>query len=224
LRDECQKKLNLFKAPHRSAKDRLDLLNSLDDPTLTPTQDYFEFGKEYFDTPGLQRGYSGYYYDGRYADTARSIATHYGLTSGSTVLEIGCAKGFLLVEFLKIGVGVVGVDRSNYAVSNAHPDVKQFITVSKSIDAQLPDEVDLSIAKEVLSHMPLDEVISTITRLREIAKNRLYVVSTVSDQHTDAKVMKDWDPTFITNLKKQEWNELFAKYDPEAYFQFSVII
>ena len=61
---------------------------------------HWRLGREYFDGTRAQ-GLGGYYYDGRWKPVARRLAAHYGLDARSAVLDIGCAKGFLLHDFLE---------------------------------------------------------------------------------------------------------------------------
>src|SRR6266513_1365622 len=89
-----------------------------------------QFGKDYFD--GDRRyGYGGYQYDGRWRPFAEKLIAHYGLKSGGKVLDIGCAKGFLLQDFIHAlpGLEVAGLDVSDYAIANAMPKVKQCLRV-----------------------------------------------------------------------------------------------
>src|SRR5512132_872925 len=71
------------------------------------------FGKEYFDGDRGQ-GYGGYRYDGRWIPIAERMRDFYGLRAGHRILDVGCAKGFLLHDFRQVvpGVRVVGVDIS----------------------------------------------------------------------------------------------------------------
>ena len=59
-----------------------------------------KFGKEYFDGARIY-GYGGYRYDGRWIKIAKSIIKRYKLKKGDKVLDIGCAKGFLMFELKK---------------------------------------------------------------------------------------------------------------------------
>ena len=43
-----------------------------------------------------------------------------------TVLDAGCAMGFLVEGLRKEGVQALGVDVSEYALSQVHPDIKPF--------------------------------------------------------------------------------------------------
>src|SRR4051812_44782333 len=64
-----------------------------------------QFGREYFDGERTQ-GYGGYRYDGRWVAIARRMCEFYGLRAGDRVLDVGCAKGFLLHDFRDIRPGL----------------------------------------------------------------------------------------------------------------------
>src|SRR3546814_12141512 len=53
------------------------------------------FDVEYFDGT-REQGYGGYRYDGRWVPVAHRLIDHSGLRPGARVLDIGCAKGFLV--------------------------------------------------------------------------------------------------------------------------------
>src|SRR5437016_6014955 len=83
-----------------------------------------KFDIEYFDGP-REQGYGGYRYDGRWIPVARNIIAHFGLRAGDRVLDIGCAKGFLLRELMAElpGLEVCGLDISQYALAHCHAEV-----------------------------------------------------------------------------------------------------
>src|SRR5476651_178616 len=56
-----------------------------------------QFGFDYFDG-SRDYGYGGYRYDGRWVPVAADIVTHYNLQPGQRVLDVGCAKGFLVKD------------------------------------------------------------------------------------------------------------------------------
>src|SRR5579875_2780840 len=58
-----------------------------------------QFGREYFDGDRTQ-GYGGYRYDGRWIPVAETFRDHWGLRPGDRVLDIGCAKGFLVKDLM----------------------------------------------------------------------------------------------------------------------------
>ena len=77
-----------------------------------------KYGKNYWD--GNRRfGYGGYkYIPGRWAPVAKKLIKNYRLKKGSKILDVGCGKGFLLYEMLKItpGLKIYGCDVSSYAL------------------------------------------------------------------------------------------------------------
>src|SRR5260370_40608778 len=83
------------------------------------------FGREYFDGT-REQGYGGYRYDGRWIPVARDIAAHFRLERGDRVLDIGCAKGFLLRDLMAVvpGLDAWGLEISHYAIENCHPDAR----------------------------------------------------------------------------------------------------
>ena len=61
------------------------------------------YGQEYFDGP-REFGYGGYKYDGRWISVAKDIIKHFHLAKGQKVLDIGCAKGFLVKDLVDLGI------------------------------------------------------------------------------------------------------------------------
>ena len=60
-----------------------------------------QYGREYFDG-AREYGYGGYRYDGRWIPVAEDIVGHFGLRPGDRVLDIGCTKGFLVKDIMKV--------------------------------------------------------------------------------------------------------------------------
>jgi hypothetical protein len=54
-----------------------------------------QFGRDFFD--GDRRcGYGGFRYDGRWKSVVRRMRQFYGLKEDAAILDVGCAKGFML--------------------------------------------------------------------------------------------------------------------------------
>ena len=74
-----------------------------------------KYDEEYFDGD-RKYGYGGYKYDGRWISVAKRIKKIYKLKKGSEILDIGCAKGFLIKDLIDIGLDAYGLDISDYAI------------------------------------------------------------------------------------------------------------
>lgn len=87
-----------------------------------------KYGKEFFDGDRVN-GYGGYYYDGRWKGVVKKMQELYGIDKGSAVLDIGCAKGFLLFDLQSMipGIHVAGLDISEYALNHAMDRYGEYI-------------------------------------------------------------------------------------------------
>ncbi len=86
------------------------------------------FGKAFFDAGIEEPGsYTHYSFEGHYP-TYLLLATQIKNKFNPTVvLDIGCAKGFLVNAFRDIGIDAWGVDISEYAISSASKDLQPYL-------------------------------------------------------------------------------------------------
>ena len=102
------------------------------------------FTKDYYED-GIRKHISGYenykWMPTRSIPEALDIQEYFDF---NTCVDYGCAKGFLVHALRIIGCDAYGEDISEYAVTNCHPEVEEYIS--------LPNEkkYDLLICKDVL--------------------------------------------------------------------------
>ena len=84
--------------------------------------------------------------------------------SPNTVLDAGCAKGFLVECLRNKGVDAFGIDISEYAINNVHELIKDYCKVA-SIADPLDSLYDVIISIEVVEHMEKSESEAAITNL-----------------------------------------------------------
>jgi glycosyltransferase involved in cell wall biosynthesis len=128
------------------------------------------------------------------------------------VMEIGCAKGFLIKALLEKGLRAEGMDCSEYATQNAHPDASNHIIqwdVTEGIpcDPEFHDMKDVVCAYDVLEHIPPDKIEFVVSEMKRVA--RLGVVAYID--------LTDCDPTHMTVRSAEFWKGLFgdgARIDP----------
>lgn len=83
-----------------------------------------------------------------------------------TVLDAGCAMGFLVEGLRKRGVEAYGVDISEYAIANVDPSIRPYCRVG-SIVEPFQQRYDLIVTIEVVEHMPKEEADKAIANFCE---------------------------------------------------------
>ncbi|MBN2549200.1 MAG: methyltransferase domain-containing protein [Anaerolineales bacterium] len=81
-----------------------------------------------------------------------------------TVLDAGCALGFLVEDLRQHGIQAYGMDISEYAIQHVQAEIAPYCRVG-SITEPLPQEYDLIICIEVLEHLPASQVGQAIKNL-----------------------------------------------------------
>src|SRR5262249_23637856 len=81
-----------------------------------------------------------------------------------SVLDAGCALGFLVESLRDRGVEAFGVDISQYAIGNVRPDIREFCW-SGSITDALPRRYDLIVTIEVLEHLSREAAEEAVANL-----------------------------------------------------------
>lgn len=116
-----------------------------------------------------------------------------------TVLDAGCAWGFLVEAFRNRGVEAYGIDISDYAIQNVHPEMKPYCRIG-SITEPLQQEYDLITCIEVLEHIAMQEAEKAIGNICTHA-NEVIFSSTPFDYK---------EVTHINVHDPEYWGEQFA--------------
>ena len=174
----------------------------------------WRLGREYFDGTRKQ-GLGGYYYDGRWRSVVKRLKEYYALTSESTVLDIGCAKGFLLHDLMEEipGITVAGLDISDYALRNATEVVAPYIYMGNAKELPFPDDsFSLVISINSLHNiLDLDEVRMALREIERVSRKHKYVkVGAYRNAEEKARLDK-WAVVATTYLHCEKWESTFAE-------------
>ena len=183
-----------------------------------------KFDVEYFDGDRLT-GYGGYNYNPRFwTDTVAHIKDFYHLDDNSKILDIGCAKGFMMhdLSLLIPGAEIKGIDVSNYAKENAIESMQDNIVVANANNLPFTDDYfDLVIAINTLHNLPLIDCKQAFREINRVTKNNSFVMN---DAWRDAKgkqSMLKWNLTALTYMSCDDWEELFKEVDYKGdYYWF----
>ena len=175
---------------------------------------HWKLGREYFDGTRAQ-GYGGYRLDGRWRPVARRLADHYRLGPGSRVLDIGCAKGFLLHAFLEEvpGIEVAGLDISHYALSEAPETVRRHLVLGNARQVPFPSgHFDLVFSKDSLHNiLTRDECVEALAEIERVARGGKFIRVGAYRNAEEKAILDKWAVVATTYLPPAEWLELFAR-------------
>lgn len=168
------------------------------------------FDREYFDGD-RNHGYGGYSYDGRWQKFAAGVAAHYGLTPDARVLDVGCAKGFLVHDLRTVaGSDAVGVDVSEYAIENALPEVREHVSVADAVELPFEDSsFDLVLAINTLHNLRLPELERALSEIERVGRGAAYVVVDGYRNDREKVNLMYWQLTCECFFTPEEWEWLF---------------
>jgi len=172
------------------------------------------FGEAYFDGP-REQGYGGYTYDGRWVPVAEKIVEHFGLKPGMRVLDIGCAKGFLVKDLLEVcqGLEVFGSDISSYAVMNCPTEVIGRLSV-QDLRAPLPyvdGAFDAVLCINTLHNLDLIDAAAALREIQRVSNGRAFVQVDAYRNEEERELFLDWMLTAKSFFRPERWIEIFSE-------------
>jgi len=204
-------KESLFKNPKNRSPDRRNKILYFGKKAKFKT-----FGKTYFDGGERHLGYGEYKYDSRYFKPVKKLVKSLKLEKKDRIIELGCAKGFILYEFWRLGFrNILGQDISRYAKNNSKMAIKKLL-VTKCISKihEKNNSVKFLFCKEVLPHLTINKlkkVFSEINRI--IRKDGIIYLEIQTGRTMDSlKKMRQWDPSHKIIKTTFWWEKTINKY------------
>jgi SAM-dependent methyltransferase len=161
------------------------------------------FNEDYYEN-GITKGISGYqnycWIPHRSYSEATEIVARF---SFDTILDSGCAKGFLVHALRQLGKQAYGEDISEYALGHCFPGVEEY--VSKPSDRK----VDFVFSKDVLEHVPLENLFKLLIDLRNRCNQALFVIP-LGDHGIFRIKEYEIDKTHIIKEDEDWWINVFG--------------
>lgn len=186
-----------------------------------------EFGEAYFDGP-REQGYGGYHYDGRWVKVAETAQRRYSLASGHRVLDIGCAKGFLVHDLMQVvpGLDPVGLDISSYAIDNAKPEVQERLTIGSAESLPYADNsFDAVFAINTIHNLDRQGCVQALKEMSRVVKDPVNCFVQVDAYRNDAErnLFEAWMLTAKTYGKPSDWHDIFAEADYQGDYFWTIL-
>ncbi|MBF0385323.1 MAG: methyltransferase domain-containing protein [Candidatus Omnitrophica bacterium] len=169
-------------------------------------------------------GYGGYKYDGRWKDIVEKMSKEYRIDERSSLLQVGCEKGFLLHDFKEKfpGIKLSGYEMSEYAIAQAMPLIKGDIKLGEYEKLPYKDkEFDFVIAIGVVYTLTLRGAISCLKEIQRVGKGKSFITLGAYYNERGKRLFKDyWSVLGSTILHVDEWVEVLkeAKYTGDYSF------
>tara|TARA_B110000003_G_scaffold264799_1_gene289963 strand:- start:1134 stop:1793 length:660 start_codon:yes stop_codon:yes gene_type:complete len=171
-----------------------------------------KFGEEFFDGDRAH-GYGGFNYHPRFwQPVIPTFQAHWGLTSASSVLDVGCAKGFMMHDFAELipGITVKGLDVSEYAIQNAIEDMRPHLQVADAKSLPYQDKsFDYVISVTTIHNLDRIELIQSLQEIERVSRLGSFITVDAYRNDEEKERMFAWNLTAQTILHVDEWKELF---------------
>lgn len=173
-----------------------------------------KFDKEYFDGD-RKFGYGGYHYHPRFwRSVVKDFRDYYKLTAASSILDVGCGKGFMLHDFAETipGINLRGIDISEYAIQHAIDDMKPNISIADAKELPFADKsFDLVISINTVHNLALKDCKLALREIQRVTKRYSFITIDAYRSAEEKKRLEAWNLTALTYMSVGEWKKLFAQ-------------
>lgn len=178
--------------------------------------DYWDGDRKY--------GYGGYkYIPGRWKPVALELIERYNLTENSSVLDVGCGKGFLLYEIIKIlpNINFKCTDISQHAKNEAFPEISKNMIIHKAQEP-LPfkdKEFDLVISLGCLHNLKIHELALSLPEIQRVGKKGYIMLESYRNEQ-ELFNLQCWALTCESFFEEDEWKWIYNHYGFKGDYEF----
>ncbi len=184
-----------------------------------------KFDKRFFDGD-RDTGYGGFKYNKRFwTSVVKDLKKYYKLKSNMAVLDIGCAKGFTLVDLKKLmpKIKIRGIDISKYAINNSHKKVRKFLDIGCC--SKLPykeNSFDLVLAINTIHNLNKKKCAVAIKEINRVSKKHAFIMVDAYKNSKEKEKMYNWNLTAKTIMSRKSWKIFLKKNNYKGdYFWFT---
>ena len=141
-----------------------------------------------------------------------AFVQHWGLTPQSSLLDVGCAKGFMLYDLRAAlpGITVAGIDVSGYAIENGKPEVREFLSVADAKSLPFEDDsFDVVISINTVHNLERDECAQALQEIERVARQGAFITVDAYRNDEEYERMMAWNLTAKTIMSVDDWVAFF---------------
>lgn len=204
-------------------KSKRDLSKRLDNKTEEAREIARRFGKEFFDGE-RQYGYGGFAYNSRFwTPVIPSFDRHWNLSNITSLLDVGCAKGFMLHDIKTAfpNVRVEGVDISQYAISNCIKTMRDNLRVADAVSLPFEDNAfDVVVSINTIHNLDDEKCRIAIREIERVSRKYSFITVDAYRSEAEKERMMAWNLTAKTIKSVQDWKTTFKEegYSGDFYW------
>lgn len=184
-----------------------------------------KFDKRFFDG-SRDTGYGGFNYNEKFwGNVVKDFKKYYQLKKNMRVLDVGCAKGFTLVDLKRLipKLKVRGIDISKYAIKHSHKKVKKFLDVGCCSKLPYKDNsFDLVLAINTIHNLNKTKCAKAIKEINRVSKKNAFIMVDAYKNTSEKTKMYNWNLTAKTIMSRKDWKVFFKKNNYKGdYFWFT---
>jgi SAM-dependent methyltransferase len=191
---------------------------NLDERANTKTEEDREiarkFGKDFFDGD-RKHGYGGFTYQSRFWEPCMpTFIDYWKLNQDSSLLDIGCGKGFMLYDFKKAipGIKISGIDISDYAITNSLEEIKKNLKVGNANKLEFGDNsFDVVMSINTIHNLDQNECALALQEIERVSKGGSFVTVDAYTNENEKERMEAWNLTAKTILSVEGWKSFFKE-------------
>ena len=200
---------------HNSTKrDYLARVNDDEYPKARAAEIAKKFDYDYWD--GDRRiCYGGYnYIPGRWESIALAMQETYKLPGDAKILDVGCGKGYLLYDFLKVlpNSKVFGIDKSSYAINNSKEEIRESLVLGNATHLPWEDNYfDLVVSINTLHCLDCYDLEKALIEIERVGKSYKYIcVESFRNEKEKANLLY-WQVSCEAFHNPKGWDWWFSK-------------
>ena len=213
--------LNIVSSLHKKTK--RNCLSRMQDNKVFYMKVAKKYSKDYWDG-SRKSGYGGYKYIKDYwKPVALKIIKKYKLTNTSSILDVGCGKGFLLFEIKKLlpNIFICGFDLSKYAIARSPKNIKKYLFVHDA-KKKFPfknKKFDLVISLGCIHNLNIYELKSCLKEIARVGKKH-YIMTESYRNDQELFNLQCWALTCESFFSPKEWKWIFKESGYTGDYEF----
>ena len=171
-----------------------------------------KFGKDFFDGE-RKHGYGGFNYNVRFwQPVIPTFKKHFELKKDSSLLDVGCGKGFMLFDFAQLipGIKLSGIDISEYAIINSVESIKPNLSVGNAKELPYKDNsFDAVISINTVHNLDESDCARALKEIERVSRKKSFITVDAYRNEEEKEAMMSWNLTAKTIKHVDEWKSFF---------------